>query len=283
MNLGKKYRMKFIMLIMFIFPLVITAKSYGETRTLSLLSEGISSMEIECGAGFLKVKGVEGLDEIKVEADIISGNKKGEKLRKFIDKYLDLSLEKHGDRAVLISRIEHRHFSFFFMNNDNSRVDLTVEIPREMNIEISDGSGGIELKNIKGEIDIDDGSGSIDIADVNGKLEIHDGSGELSIHNATGDMKIKDGSGSIEVTDAAGDIKINDGSGDINLDKVKGDLNIHDGSGELWITDIDGSVRIHDGSGSIVIERVSRDVDIAESGSGGVQLTDVRGNVNGDL
>ena len=283
MNLGKKYRMKFLLLVMFIFPLAVSAKSYGETKNLSLPSDGISEMEIECGAGFLKLRGVEGLDEIKVEADIYAGNKKGEKLRKFIDKYLELSLEKHGDRAVLISRIEHRHISFFFMDNDKSRVDLTVQIPREMDIEIRDGSGEIELKNINGEIDLDDGSGSIDIADVNGNLEIHDGSGELGIHNVTGRMEIDDGSGSIEISKATGDVKITDGSGEINLDRIKGDLIIDDGSGSLLISDIDGNVRITDGSGPIILEGISSDVNIVESGSGGVRLTDVRGNVSGDL
>ena len=279
----QEYKMKFILFIVVILSLAVSANSYGEIKELSLFSGDISKMEIECGAGFLHLKGVEGLTQIKVKADIISGSKKGDNLAEFIDKYVDLSLEKHGDRAVLISRIESRHFFFFFSNNGNSRVDLTVEIPAEMNIEIDDGSGDIELKNIKGEIDLNDGSGSIDIADVNGELKIHDGSGELSIHNVNGGMEIKDGSGSIEVTDATGDVKINDGSGEIILDRVKGDLNIYDGSGSLRLTDIDGKATIHDGSGPIIIERISRDVNIVEAGSGGVQLTDISGNVSGDF
>ena len=85
MKNAKKFRMKFILLIMFVFPLAVSAKNYGETRELSLSSEGISSMEIDCGAGFLKLKGVEGLDEIKVKADIIAGDKKGDKLNEFIE------------------------------------------------------------------------------------------------------------------------------------------------------------------------------------------------------
>ena len=78
MRRRKKYKLKFIMLIMFIFPLAVSAKTYGEIKELTLPSEDISEMEMKCGAGFLKVKGVEGLDEIKVKADVISGNKKGE-------------------------------------------------------------------------------------------------------------------------------------------------------------------------------------------------------------
>ena len=93
-------------------------------------------------------QGVEGLDEIKVKADIIAGNKKGKSLAEFIEEYIDLSLERHGDRAVLISRIKPSHFSFSFWGDGNSRIDLTVEVPDKMNIEIKDGSGDTELKNM---------------------------------------------------------------------------------------------------------------------------------------
>ena len=296
-----KYKMKFLMLIMFIFPLTVSAKTYGEIKELSLSSEGISEMEMECGAGFLNVKGVEGLDEIKVQADITAGNKKGDSLKEFIEENVELSLEKHGNRAVLISRIESSPFSFFFWENGNNRIDLTVEVPREMNLEIKDGSGDIELKNIKGEVDIDDGSGSMAIADikgeleihdgsgsieinnVDGKTEIHDGSGNLSIKNINGDMDIRDGSGSIDITEVTGNTIIFDGSGNIDVDKVRGDLDIDDGSGSLSTTDIEGNVRISDGSGSININGVSKDIEITESGSGGVQFKNVKGNVSGDL
>ena len=297
----QKYRMKFILLVMFIFPLTVSAKSYGEIKELSLLSEGISSMEIECGAGFLKLKGVEGLDEIKVKADIIAGNKKGKSLAEFIEEYIDLSLERHGDRAVLISRIKPSHFSFSFWGDGNSRIDLTVEVPDKMNIEIKDGSGDTELKNINGAVDLDDGSGSVDIADVKGDLDIndgsgdltitnidgktniHDGSGELNIHSVKGRMDIRDGSGSMDIRDITGNMTVSDGSGEIKIDKVIGDLEIRDGSGSIRTTDIEGNVKIYDGSGSIYIDGVSKDVDIPESGSGGVQFKNVKGNVSGDL
>lgn len=297
----KKYRMKFIMLIMFIFPLAVSAKTYGEIKELSLSSEGISEMKIECGAGFLKIKGVDGLKEIKVQADIIAGNKKGEKLKEFMDENVELELKRHSDKAVLISRMEPSRFSFFFMKNKDNRIDLTVEVPKEINIEIKDGSGEIELENIKGEVDIDDGSGSMYVSDVNGelqihdgsgsiginnvdgKIEIHDGSGELDIKNIKGKTDIIDGSGSIDIKDVVGNITISDGSGDINVEKEKGDLDIHDGSGSLWAIDIDGNVEIHDGSGSIYLNGISKDVNIAESGSGGIQFKDIKGKLSGDL
>ena len=283
MNRRKKYGMKFIMLVIFIFPLAVSAKNYGEVKELSLLSKGISAMEIECGAGFLKLRGIEGLDNITVRADIIAGNKKGDSLQQFIEENVDLSLERHGEKAVLISRIKPSRLSSFFMKNSNNRIDLTVEVPMKMNLDIRDGSGDIEVKDINGELNIDDGSGSLDINNVDGKTRIHDGSGELNISNIIGKIDIRDGSGSIDVADIKGDIIISDGSGDIEVGGVKGELEIEDGSGSLRTTDIDGNVRIHDGSGSIYVDGVSRDLNIVESGSGGVQFKNVKGSVSGDI
>ena len=301
MNHWQKHRMKFILLIMFIFPLAVSVKSYGEERNLYLLSDGISEMEIDCGAGFLKLKGVEGLDEIRVSADIIAGNKKGEELSEFIEENVELSLERHGNRAVLISRVRPSYFFFSFRGNLNNRIDLTVDVPGSMDIEIKDGSGDIEIDNINGAVDIDDGSGSVDIAEVKGEVDIndgsgdlkisnidgktviHDGSGDLKIDNARGGMEIRDGSGSIDITDITGNMAINDGSGDIMIDRLIGDLEIEDGSGSIRATDIDGNVKIYDGSGSIYLDGVNRDVDIVESGSGGVEFKNIKGNVSGDL
>ena len=279
MECFKKSRMKFLFLIMFIFPLAVSARSFGETRNLSLLSEGISEMDIDCGAGFLKLRGVESLDEIKVKAEITAGNKKGEKLKEFIDENVDLSLEKQGSRAVLISRFDH---SIFRVSGDY-QIDLTVEIPMVLNITIKDGSGNLEVKNINGDLKITDGSGSIEIANVNGRVKINDGSGDLEAKKISGNTEIRDGSGNIEIEDLTGNLVVTDGSGYTKLDKIRGDLDIRDGSGSLTTTDIDGNVKIHDGSGSINIDGVSKDVDIPEAGSGGVHLKNIKGKVNGDF
>ena len=267
----KKYRFKFIMLIMFIFPLSVSASNYGESRNLSLSSKGISEMKIDCGAGFLELKGIEGLNEIRVRAEIIAGNRKGEKLREYIEENVELSLEKKGNRAVLISRINHYSFSIF-RGNSEYLINLTIEVPSELNLSIKDGSRNIDLSNTNGELEINDGSGSIEIADINGRVRIHDGSGDLYMDNVNGDVEIEDGSGSIDVRRLTGDLAISDGSGGIEAKSINGDLNIIDGSGSLWTSDIDGNLEIRDGSGSIFIDGVSNHVDILESGSGGVQF-----------
>jgi DUF4097 and DUF4098 domain-containing protein YvlB len=255
----KFYSICFILL----FTVSVFASDYDEIKKLSLSSEGIENVEIDCGAGFLKVKGVEGLNEIRVKAEIEAVGASKDELEKIIKDHVELSLKKRGNRAVLISKFERAgsFLSFIFNANSNIKINLTVELPKKMNVEIDDGSGFIELENVNGNIEIDDGSGDLNINSIDGKIVIDDGSGDMDIKDVTGSLNI------------------DDGSGDITVKEVRGNLVIEDGSGSLWASKIDGDVEIDDGSGSIHIDGVSKDVIIIDSGSGGVDIDNVKGNV----
>lgn len=290
-----KYVAVFVALV---FPIIAcSAFAVTETRTLELSAEGIEKTVIECGAGFLKVNGEEGLTSIKVDAEINVKNLSKDDLQEFIDKNITLTLEKKGNEAVLKSEVKE-FFGFFKKTIKNVHINLTVRIPKEMHLDISDGSGSIDVANLVGEMKIDDGSGSIAIEEADGNVEINDGSGSISashvggaldiddgsggidLQHIGGSMKINDGSGSIAAQDINGDVSINDGSGDIDLKTVNGDVSINDGSGGIELQLITGNVSITDGSGGIYIDGVEQDVNILDAGSGSVVTKNVKGNVS---
>ncbi|MCB0290642.1 MAG: hypothetical protein KDH97_10340 [Calditrichaeota bacterium] len=209
-----------------------------KTEKLNLSASGINKLEVDCGSGFLRIAGKAGLNEIRVTAEIeVDGVREGD-LDDFIDRNVTLRLEKRGNRAFLESKIDNSFFS-----NRNGVINLTVEVPQPMALDINDGSGSIEIRDIEGDIVLDDGSGSLSIERVRGRVEVEDGSGS------------------------------------IDIDQVEGDLEVDDGSGSLTIRRITGSVEVTDGSGSITIDTVSKDVYIRESGSGGLSIDNVNGKV----
>ncbi len=248
--------------ILFIFPLF--AADYTETRNLNLDCEDIEKLIIDCGAGYLKVTGNKNIDEIEVTARIEIENINTEKAERLLEKYIELSLKARGSRAILTSSFERTEsfFSFIFNKNANVTIDLTVEIPEHLHVDIDDGSGFIEIRNLSGDIRIDDGSGDIEIDDSDGDIDIDDGSGD------------------IEIEDVTGEIDIDDGSGDINIKNAKGDIFVDDGSGEIYAVEIDGNIKVDDGSGSININGVEEDVIIEDAGSGSVSIKNVAGKVH---
>jgi hypothetical protein len=226
-----------------IFALVFLAGSLAcsaqEVKNLNLPTQGIEKLEINCGAGFLKVQGVEGLNAIEVKADIYAKGISEEDMKGFIEDHVKLTLEPKGNRVVLVSEV--RNNSFF--SSHDAKIDLTVSIPKKMNLNIDDGSGSIDIGNITGDLYIEDGSGGMRVENIQGDLEIDDGSGEIDVQGITGNVVIDDGSGSIAVNDVGGSVTIDDGSGSIDVDGVGKDLILKEtGSGSLHFRNIKGQV-----------------------------------------
>lgn len=236
----------------------VFAADYQEIKDLDLSTNGIDQLFAEVGAGFLKIRGVAGLDRIEVEAEFIVKRMTDSKARDFIKDKLILSLEKKGSRAVLTAG--QRPFRRLF-NSVSYAINLTVRVPESLKLRINDGSGSMTVDNIEGDVRIDDGSGNIELSDIGGLVEVDDGSGDIDLRTIRGDIMVDDGSGTVEVVECAGRVEIDDGSGSIR------------------IRDVTGDVLISDGSGSITVAGVEKDVTIRDDGSGSVNISDVRGKV----
>jgi len=268
-------RAKILLTVIFILCSAF-AFSYDEVKHLSLSAAGIELLEIDCGAGYLEVSGIEGLKKIEVRAEIILKGLSEREAQRFIKNNVKLSLEKRGNRAVLISEIREPSS---FLKWGEKKINLTVKIPKNIDLDVDDGSGSIEIEDIKGNLDIDDGSGSMCVEDITGNLDINDGSGSIDINNITGNLEIDDGSGTIRVESINGNIEIDDGSGEIEAADIAGEVLINDGSGSIDVRNSDGDVEIIDGSGSIYINGVEKDVIVKRDGSGSIKVVNVKGNV----
>jgi len=234
--------MKFKIIFLAVFFLCATSLfAYKEVKELSLSAQGIEKLEIDCGSGYLKVYGREGLKEIRVEAEIILEGKSEKSAEEFLQKYLDLSLKKRGSRAVLTSGFENYRSMFSF---GNKVVNLTVSIPMDMNLDVDDGSGSIRIEDIAGDVNVDDGSGSMEIMNIKGNLEVDDGSGEIEVEGIYGDVSIDDGSGSMIIRNIGGSVTVRDGSGSITIDGVEKDVYIpSEGSGSVRVNNVKGKVK----------------------------------------
>ncbi len=244
--------------LLFVFACV-SGFSFQEEKTLNLDAAGINGLEIECGAGFLKVKGSDDLNAIAVDAKIVLKGIDEDDIKSFIKDNVTLTLEKKGDRAILVSKIDSSVTSLF--KKREARIDLNVKVPAKLKLSIDDGSGSMEVSGISGDVEIEDGSGSVVLDGIGGNLEI------------------EDGSGSIDAQNVGGNVEIEDGSGEIKLERIKGNVDVDDNSGTIKIYGIGGSVVVDDGSGGIYIDGVEKDVFIKNAGSGSVKIDNVKGKV----
>lgn len=233
----------------------------SEQRELSLDAAGLSSLRADVGAGSLEIEGIAGATEVHVVATIVIDTDSAEKAKKSLSSEIKLTLERDGDRAVLIAKSNRLRF---FGSSPDVMINLEVTVPESFDLDIDDGSGDVEVRNIGGKIKLDDGSGSIDMESIGGDVTVDDGSGSIRIH------------------DIGGALAVDDGSGSINISKVNGTVDVDDGSGDLDIREVNDTVYITDGSGGITVTDLQGDLVIRESGSGSMVINGVKGSVETD-
>lgn len=214
---------------------------YEEVRELNIDFRGIDMLEVDAGAGSLDITGVAGATEILVTATIrIPGADEAE-AREKLEEDMVLTLEKDAGTARLVGYFEGGGWSF----SGSPTISLDVKVPEGLHLVVDDGSGSIEISNVRGDISVDDGSGSITMSGVGGNVDVEDGSGSLVIEGVGGDLNIDDGSGRISVRDVKGSVIIDDGSGSIDVADVTEDLVIiDDGSGGVDYSNIGGRVQL---------------------------------------
>jgi hypothetical protein len=227
-------------------------------KTMSLSSAGVGILDVDAGAGSLAVVGKGGADTIEVRALIRVTGIREKDLDRYLEDHLELSLKAVDGRAVLVAKFNDRGFSLV---GRDARVDLEVNVPRTLALEIDDGSGGMKIENIAAPVRVDDGSGEIVLKMIEGDVRIDDGSGDIRIEGITGALEIDDSSGEIDVREVSGDVLVDDGSG------------------SMTIRHIGGTVTVSDGSGSIDIDDVGGDVRLRSTGGGGVDVSNVKGRV----
>ncbi|TKB54770.1 DUF4097 family beta strand repeat-containing protein [Ferrimonas aestuarii] len=245
-----------------------------QSQTLTLEAGSVSMLDIEAGAGTMTVEGVSG-SHIEVVGKLHVGDP---------DSYR-FELLKKGSKAVLKAYIEEGGSC---SGSESPFIDIAIRVPRSLDLEISDGSGDINVSNIGGELSVADGSGHIRIADVDGEVSVDDGSGNIELANIGAEVEVNDGSGHIVINGVNAGVEINDGSGNIDLQRIQRFAEINDGSGHIRISDLTaGSARspkieINDGSGDIEINRAEAWVSVSD-GSGDIEVNSAKGlTIEGD-
>jgi DUF4097 and DUF4098 domain-containing protein YvlB len=247
------------LILMLPFSLQADYCSFSKDIDQTLDLTGSDEVAVLAAAGDLRIRGVSGTDEARITGKICSSE----------EDWLANSevIANGGNRAEIIVELDDDHSSWSVMDRSYLYLDLEIEVPDHVALDIKDSSGDINISGV-GAVSVQDSSGDIEIADSMGPIVLDDSSGDIELNNITGDVTIEsDSSGDISgtdiqgaalvVSDSSGDITFRDvgasfiverdSSGDISANRVGGDFRVErDGSGEIDYRNIEGSVDIPD-------------------------------------
>jgi hypothetical protein len=244
----------FIVTAAFIPRRACALDDYTSPRNADVNVAGAKSIRIDAAAGILKVQGRQGLDQVHVR-----GTARADRKNRLDG--IRLIAERRGDEIYIKADMPDDRDGWRG-DWDNMALDLVIEVPTSLPLDVDDGSGEAEFNNT-------------------GALELEDGSGEIWVRAAHGDVRITDGSGNITIEGVDGSVRVSDGSGNVRGRDITGNFTVEeDGSGDIDVSSVGGTMRVeNDGSGNIDVDRVSGDFVVDHDGGGNIRYDTVKGSV----
>ena len=213
-----------------------------------------SSLTVKALAGDLEITGRDDVDSARISGRMYASEEQW---------LAEMSVEQvAGDAAAITVQIPDVTGKAF-RGNDYAYVDLVVEVPADLPVQVFDSSGDMQLDNLM---------------DAN----VKDSSGDIKLLNMRGDLQLKDSSGDIEIERLDGDLEIiSDSSGDVEASGITGSVVVRaDSSGDLDFADVDGDVLVErDSSGDITVNEVGGSFSVERDGSGEIRAIAVQGQV----
>jgi DUF4097 and DUF4098 domain-containing protein YvlB len=155
-------------------------------------------------------------------------------------------------------------------------VDLELAVPDDLALELTTGSGDVDIAVPIRQSRITSGSGDVDLDDVAG-LRCTTGSGDVSIKGITdGPSTIGSGSGNLVVSDVSAALQAKSASGDVEINRLSEALRANTASGDITVNAARGSAEIRTASGSVRI-------GVADSLSAWLDLNSRSGSVDIEL
>ena len=242
------------MALIFMLPILVTAKTYVNESTEVFDSGPGEKIQINVGRGNVEVSSHPG-NEVTVDLSI-SLKAKNQEAADEAFKSVETVIQQ-SDGKVLVKVKQKNSGSFLnFSKPPKAKIKLIVLCPEDYNVEVDTGSGNIIITGINGKLEFDTGSGNIIGNQLNGKIDADTGSGNIVLTDTEGHFNGDTGSGNIVANSHNGSISADTGSGNIQANGSISKFNADTGSGNV----------------SIVSKSAIAENSKADTGSGNISL-----------
>jgi hypothetical protein len=184
-----------------------------------------------------------------------------------------------GDRIDLEARVPNSLWSSGFASRS---LRIEVRVPREADLNIHTGDGGVETDSVNGTIDIQTGDGHVSVSRAKGNIRLYTGDGQIEATGLDGQLAASTGDGRIHVDGRFDSMNLRTGDGAIDARALTGSSmstawSVHTGDGSVTLQlpeNFQADLDAHTGDG-----RISMEFPITPSGN--VRRSEVRGKLNG--
>jgi len=219
-----------------------TGRSFD--RTLKV--DGPVRLDVTSGSGKIIVRGgAPGV--VHIHGDVRGGGfVLSSRAGRIDDVTTNPPIEQTGNSIRIGRRLESPVFSWV-------SISYTIETPADTELRARNGSGGIEVSDVKEPVILASGSGGVRVENAGDDLDLKVGSGGARASHVGGKVSFQCSSGRVNLEDVHDEIRGSAGSGDIHIDRARGRVNVHTGSGEISVSGAAQDVSAGTGSGNVEV------------------------------
>lgn len=229
--------------------------------------DGATRLEVNAISGSLTIRGQEGLTEVRAEGRACASSEN-------LLQKMSLESSRSGETVRVDVGFPNAVVA------GNYWMDLTIDLPADMTARVDASSGAVVIERLAG-LELTKGSGDLDITEITGDLRVQTGSGTATLREIEGATTYEGGSGDLTMRDLKGKVTVREkGSGKVMIENLGSDLVLHDvGSGDIDVLGIAGALEIGQKmSGRFRFSDLGS-FTADELGSGDLEIRDVKGPV----
>ncbi|HUK54523.1 MAG TPA: DUF4097 family beta strand repeat-containing protein [Candidatus Binatia bacterium] len=218
----------------------------GRSFDRTLKVDGPVRLDISSGSGKIVIRGgapgvVHIHGDVRVGGFILDGRS-----RRIDEITENPPIEQSGNSIRIGRRLQDPLFSWV-------TISYTVETPEDSEVKAKNGSGGIEVSDLKEPLTLTTGSGILSVENAGDDLSLNVGSGGARATHVGGNINFQCGSGRVALEDVREEIRGTAGSGDIHIQQAHGRVNVHTGSGGIYVSGAVQDLRVGTGSGNVEV------------------------------
>lgn len=279
-------------------------------RTFPLQPSGRLVVEVDFGSIEVSTNDTGEVD-IQVWRRVTRGTKADEEA--FLQER-PVTFSAEGNTVSIRSKAKSKQAGLW-KGTQRTEAKYTITVPVQCDTQLKTAGGGIEVRDLRGEVNAHTSGGGLKFARLHGPLEGRTSGGSIHVGDCNGTLKVVTSGGGIDVTGGSGTldghtsggsvtvksfrgpVRVDTSGGGIRLDGVTGDVagSTSGGSIQAAFTALSGKVKLETTGGGVTVrlpEDAAFDLDAATSGgsasselpvtiTGAKSRNHLRGAVNG--
>ncbi|MGZ5537588.1 MAG: hypothetical protein ACXWG0_03580, partial [Chthoniobacterales bacterium] len=174
------------------------------------------NLVVDVAFGSIDVAGAAN-DKVSIEAHRKIETSDQAKEKQYLAEVPIVITNENNTVTVRARRTEKDSWSWNCTDNMNMDARYTVHVPKNFNLDLKSGGGGISANDVTGTTKVSTGGGKLKLAQLRGPLEaktsggsirLNDCQGALNVSTSGGEIKAETGSGSLDARTSGGSIVV---------------------------------------------------------------------------